>query len=244
MNLSKEDQRKEKRIKWLKYRWEFLRRNPAYKDIYEKNVERLRKQAKYSPDNFQEIGSKRRYLYLETKEADIERKYCKQFGLPSQCLIDPEKSFDDLIQGSLSMEKVGFWPSTFWEIWGKWTQSESHVMIDIDFAVINSIEALKEEAGELIEFLYVEFYKKYDKKYYPPVSDIKKREADFEIILQAGDMRTGGLKLREIAEKIYPDDFDPENENENPESAIKLIDYYCKQYKKLVGGGYKALTYP
>jgi len=236
MATSKEKSRRiDKRVRWWILRWEFARRNAQVKEGYEKAKE-LRKQAEFSPEDVKTIGGLLHSPYLNTPQAHRERELCQELGLHFQCMIDPSKSYEELMNGPESMEKSCFFPGVFWEPWAKAGLHGSHLIIDIDLSKINSIDALKKEVSDLLQFQYAEFYEEYYKEKYQPESE-KKRDRDFEQILRVGELKEQGLKNREIAEEVFPEDTDPD-------SAKVKVSQHFKQYKYLVKGGYKDLIYP
>ena len=134
-------------------------------------------------------------------------------------------------------------------------------LIRIDFSKVNSLKALKEVVSDLLEerFNYtgLEFsevketelmgekvpqiiYKKKDKS--------KRRQVyliDYDNILQVGRMKEHqSMTSEQIARKLFPRDFQIDNENAKPESKIRQISNYYKRYKEFVSGGYKKITFP
>ena len=81
-----EDQEK---IKWLKWRWEFMRRNPEYIKDYKK-VKRLRNKANANTND--------KNPYFLTPEGRKEKEYCTKWKLSSTQMFDPFKAFEELIE--------------------------------------------------------------------------------------------------------------------------------------------------
>ena len=247
MKTSKEkSDRIDKRVRWKIVQWEFARLNAKVQEAYEKGKE-LRMQAECSPNDVKKIGPLLHFPYLDTPQAQRERELCEELGLHFRCLIDPQKSYEDLMNGPDSIEKNCFFPDVYWEPWGKPSLQGSHLIIDIDFSKVNSIDALKKEMADLLQFQYSEFYEKYLKKTFQPEAERKRRERDFDRILEVGKMREQGLKNQEIAEKLFPDDFLPDEKlslDAKPDSALIKISQYYQEYKTFVDGGYKNITYP
>jgi hypothetical protein len=98
--------------KWARYRWEFMRLNPEYIEAYGE-VKILRSKADPSPDKVIKIKHTVNYRYLNTVSAQREKEFCEKFGLYSDCMIDPTKSYDDLKNGPDSMEKNCFFMRLF-----------------------------------------------------------------------------------------------------------------------------------
>ena len=78
---------------------------------------------------------------------------------------------------------------------------------------------------------------------------IKKRKKvymiDYDIILEVGDLKEReGITNQRIAKKLFPRDFQINNENAKPKSKIRQISNYYKTCKELVNGGHKDITYP
>lgn len=241
MGKKKKQERREAAVNWLKYRWEFMRRNPEYREAYQEAL-KLRESSEFTPEDigFQE-GNFVQYTYLETPEGKQEQELAETTGAHSRCMIDPDKSFDDVMDGPDSMEKACFLPGTFWEIFSGWSQDGSRVSIEIDLAKINSVDALKYEIGDLIDILYKDIYEKYLKKQYEPETAKRRRLIDYDIvrrILRVGEMREKqGLTFPQIAQEILPD-------NVNGKSAESQVEKDYKKFTYLVNGGYKELTYP
>lgn len=224
------------RIQWLRNRWEFARRNPEVKAAYTKALE-LRQQANRSPEEVSfKAGNFIHYPYLDTPEGKKEKELCEALWLPFACMIDPDKSLDDLMSGPDSMEKASFLPGVFWETFASWSQEGSHIILDIDLAKINSIDALKSEIGHFIDIVGKDLGLKDAKQ---------RRDKDYDYILMVGDMKENqGLTYEQIAKKISPREFNPNNAKGKPESTTRNVGHLYTTYRKLVDGGYRELTYP
>ena len=84
----------------------------------------------------------------------------------------------------------------------------------------------------MIDFHWQAYHKKNKRK--------TRSLVDYDLILMVGDLREKeNLTNEQIAKRLFPRDFDPDNENAKPESKIKLAQRYYKTYKEIVEGGYK-----
>jgi hypothetical protein len=200
-----------RRMKWLKWRWEFGRRNPDYRKKYRYNVPQLRRKGNYSPGDCWKIGQFLECPYLDSPQGKKEAEFCRQFGFHFGCMIDPKKSYDDLLGGPDSMEKACFIPATFWETWARWSFDGPVAKIEIDFSRINSLMALQEETGGLLEILFKYYYKNCLRKKYNSTPGNQKRLVDYDRILMVGDMKEKRRLLdRDIAKELFPKDFEDE----------------------------------
>ena len=153
------------------------------------------------------------------------------------------------MNGPDSIEKNCFFPDVFWEPWGTVNLQGCHLITDIDLSRVNSIDALKKEVADLLEFQYSEFYEKKLKKTFQPEAEKKLKERDFDRILKVGKMKEQGFKGEEIAKELFPYDFLPDEEldmdrDANPESALIKVSQDYTKYKSFVNGEYKNITYP
>ena len=153
-------------------------------------------------------------------------------------MIDPKKSFNDLKNDPNSMEGNCFIMRTFWKYWAKTERDGSHLIIDIDFSKINSLENLKVELNALLDLEYKDIYKKYLKNIYQG-KEGSKRIRELDTTLKVGRLRIKKKKNVDIANKLFQKDYEEGSED----AEIKATKYYRK-FKKLVSGGYKELTYP
>jgi hypothetical protein len=239
MGLSKkETERQEKLYGWAKWRWEFARRNPKVKEAYNLAL-KLRKKASHSPEIERKMGIFIDYPYLSTPEGKQEKEMCEELGLLSSCLINPNKSFDEIVHGPYCMEKDSFLPETFWSRYATRKIEGSHLILDIDLTKVRSLRALKSEIGELLSLVHEEYYKKYIKEHYSPETK-ERRLIDYDVILTVGDLIVNeGLTYKEVAKRVIPQDY-----KRNPESAERNIGIYNDRYKELVKSRYRDLTYP
>jgi hypothetical protein len=216
---------KRESYKWAKYRWECMRRNP--------------KVLKALNDTLGKAGIADFFLRQKVEENALAGfAWSERVGAN---YFSSDYSFDEIIS---KIRKDN--PGVIGEILAYALINSDHavkydalsntkIKIEIDFNQVYSLESLKRLVSEMIESLYLAAKKL--KEISP-----KKRPnmTDFDVILKVGDMKRQGKKNREIAQAI-----DPRKYAENPESAIRLIGYYHKRYKKQVdGNGFFDLTYP
>ncbi len=223
-------------IKWAKYRWEFMRYNEDYRKAYQE-IKILRSKTDPSPDKVIKTEHTVTYPYLNTATAKKEKELCDKFGLYSDCMINPEKSFDDLISNPNSMEGNCFCIRTFWQHWAKIESNGSRLVIDIDFSKINSLENLKVELNALLDIKYKDTYKKYLQKIYQNMDSQRRFRDEMEDILEVGRRRKDESNI-DIAKDMFPSNAEGEQA-----AQVKVSKHY-KKFKKLVSGGYKELTYP
>jgi hypothetical protein len=237
MSKKDDEKRRKNQTKWARYRWEFMRHNPEYIKAYEK-VKILRSETNPSPDKVIKTKHTVNYPYLGTEEAKTEKKLCEKFGLYSDCMVNPEMSFNELRKSPDSMEKNCFFMRTFWQHWATRERDGSHLVIDIDFSKINSLENLKVELNALLDLEYKDIYKEYLKNIYQQ-SEGSKRIRELDTTLKVGRLRLKGKRNVDIANELIQKDY----EDGDKDAEIKANKYYNK-FKKLISGGYKELTYP
>jgi hypothetical protein len=209
---------------WLKYRWEFMRRNPDYINAF-KQEQQTKEKEEPSFNLFKRF------------------EFWKNFGLLCSELPDPKLSFEQL-QDSQKANSLG---EPFFRInfitknfglhegisyftyldeklnFNKFNKLQIHV----DFAKIKSIDVLKSMVGKLIE----DHWKGYQKG----VRLKKKSDTmdDYELILKVGDLKEKeGLSNKKIVERVFQG-------AENQKSAQRKASLYYKKYKELINGGYK-----
>jgi hypothetical protein len=228
------DERKEK---WLRYRWEFMRRDPNYRKASEKAQGLFRdsnpsvlKLCRKLSKNFL-IGE----FYEGFKHGESELtiikvprlflNYIEKFSPDS--IIDVNKSFDELTQDDLDILNRSVGSS----ILNAHTIG-SELEVSIDFENVNSIESLKRAITGLIDTRYKSYIKTIANAKVPKIN-----MTDFDIILKAGDMRAKGMTNVAIAKELFPNDT-------NPESAVRKVGHHCKTYRELVNGGYRHFRFP
>ena len=234
--------------KWERWRWEFMRRNPEFQSDYKK-VQNLRKKSKYKPDHKIVKGNVTEYPYVYTPEAAKEREYCAKHDISLPFFPDPNKSFDELTGGEPKFDEArGTYVFSAEQAHGHFYATrinpravkfyhrpgiENWVQVEINFNNVNSIDALKDHVSNLIQ----NHSEKLEKRK-------RLNHADYKLLLEAGDMSKNGLKHQEIAKKLFPRDFNINNEDANIESKIRTVGYYVKRYEELINGDYKKLTFP
>jgi hypothetical protein len=103
----------QKEYEWLKWRWEFMRRNSEYRKDYQYVIE-LRKKAKYPPGSkiMKKVEKDGEFFeipydqYRDTPEYNKESEICSKYSLNE--MLDPAESFEELIgiRGIFDKEKV------------------------------------------------------------------------------------------------------------------------------------------
>ena len=64
--------------RFIRYRWEFMRRDPEYRSRY-KEIAEIKKNDPNQP-------------------VEREKEYCREFGIRTGALPDPDKSFEEVFQ--------------------------------------------------------------------------------------------------------------------------------------------------
>jgi len=205
---------KEQDFYWEKYRWEFMRRSPEYRKMYDEL------QKYYNDKKIAEY--KRVYTYLQ---------YLYRWGLYPGCsrFPNPYNSFEE----EFKAEEV---PKYFNRSYSSIISADV-LGISINLMEINSVHEIKTRMVEDFEKA-LELMKKQNKK---PKA---RKRIDYDVILMVGDLRGEGLTYEQIAKKIFRRDFNINNENAKPESAIRKVGQYYQKYKNLVNDGYKDVTFP
>ena len=204
----------DKDIYWAKYRWEFMRRSLEYRKAYDE-LQQYQKDSTHS----------------EIKKAYTGLRYMYQWGFypKGSKFPNPYNSFEE----EFKPEEVGKYFDRSYTV----SMSADVLAISINLNEINSVHEIKTRMAEDFEKA-LELMKKENKK---PKA---RKRIDYDIILMVGDLRGEGLTYEQIAKKIFPRDFNINNENAKPESAIRKVGQYCQKYKDLVNDGYKDVTFP
>lgn len=117
--------------------------------------------------------------------------------------------------------------------------------ISIDFGRISNVKALKKILSQQIDqflCLHPQHMKSESR------SDQGKR--DWDEILQAGDLKTQGLRNLEIAKRLFPKEFVHGRavKKENREAARRNSEskaaQYVAEYNRMVEGGFLNMTFP
>jgi hypothetical protein len=250
---------------WMKWRWEFMRRNSAYKKDYEK-VRKLHSKAKYRPLSIVEkektIDGKTYIddydLYCDTPEYQEEKKIAMKWGLNT--ILDPNQSFEEITGRQFCKDETDwlhslcFFDNEFQDIHSKavkvlnsqdrgenkpWFVTRLGNIRNIDSYLDLHIDFDKinslSKLKKEISELVNEHYKAYQKL--QGKSQLY-TGIDYDLILKIGDMKDReSLTYNEIIEKVFPDDVDPES------ARIKVIQHY-NRYRELVDTGYINLTFP
>lgn len=220
---------------WVKWRWEFLRRNPECKRAFEK-VKKLRSEYTERTGN----ENLRTYDYSSSSEGRSEMNLCHRFFMVSDFFPDPDKPFEKLVgdpwggvfKFTLNPPPVSLFVHP---------KTKEIVTIEIDFRRVNRPSNLKKDVCKLID------------EHVALLNSLglsKKRklnDRDYERIINVGDMKEDikeKLTFEAIAEKIYPSQFDEKNSKANPESAITCVKQDHVLYKDFVNERWKEITYP
>jgi hypothetical protein len=228
---------------WLRIRWEFLRRDPAYRKAWVQ-WEDFRSGAL----RIEEGTTVESHMAAANLVKAIAVGY-EEFGL--SMWLDPRHKFEDMgktdcfgnillhcLVSRKTRSVLIDLPNPDSEL------SSTTLSIDIDLARVNSKTALKEWICTLI-----------DQQLSNPDIELKrsKRKVDYERILTVGLLKEKGMSNRDIAKELFPDEFQEplemsdSNENipePNPESAERKVSHYLSKYKELIGGGHIDMTYP
>lgn len=219
--------------RWMKYRWEFMRRTEEYKKDYNRlksgNIARESDYGLHSDD-----------------VNDVKVVVEKFFGKSHSFMPNPDLSYEELpVRGNVSESYNGillfpgyFAHSSFFAepLFMKVDELTAQVTITINFDRINSIEQLKKNVSDEIdwrwEFLIQNGIIKKGKR--------QRYQVDYDLVLKVGDMRyLEDKKNSEIADVI-----DSKRFRDKPESMIREISRLAKRYKELVSGDWRELTYP
>jgi hypothetical protein len=172
-----------------------------------------------------------------SKEYELYQK----FGIVP--CVDPSKSFDKLTTYEVDVLNMAR------EITGIWQEpapircggpiefpikkNVSALNININFNNINSIESLKQYVDYLIDYRYKEYLSSVHNCNKLPKFNL----SNYDIILEAGDMKAKGMTHEAISKVLFTKDT-------NVESAVRKVGHYCKKYLELINGGHKYLRYP
>ncbi len=218
-------ERLEKRIHWLKRKWEFMRRSEEYRKAYETVIE-IRERAGGKDD---EPPKK----YSSTPEYNEEKIIVKKYFNRNMGLFNPEQSFDELL-ATFKGDSVG----------GKLMRLEMNLkssfkfrtvlsedgtrelgrefVIRIDLDGINSISALIEELDFNLRMAWLSYLRAHPEK-----KERSKQDYDcMERILRAGDLSREGIKAEQIAKEIFAETFETSSE-----SPIRKTREYIKIYE-------------
>jgi hypothetical protein len=239
----------ETKREWAKYRWEFMRRSPQYIKDFE-TVERIRKdvalQAGLKP-TWTDASDFMTYPDGFKKEANMELDLCNKHGLRTNTLLDPKKSFEEIVGSDLpeelpkknlqlsNQQLMGLFlaslinpPSAHFLDFD--SDEPEKLSIEIDFKFVNSISILKRQIADEIQEHYDSELKDQKQK--------KMSGPGYEVILRVGELKESGMTFEQIAEKI-----DPIKYKEKPVSTTRNMGHYFKKYKYLINGGYINMTF-
>ena len=206
---------KEQDFYWEKYRWEFWRRNPEFRKAY---------------DELQNYLNDDNHSYEDKGYMSLKITYAWGFYPVGGRFPNPYKTFEEEFEPE---EVHKFFNKSYVSF-----VSDKTLSISIKLDEINSVHEIKNLMLSDIQ-KGLELMKK-NKKRRPKA----KKKVVFDVILMVGDLREEGLTYEQIAKKLFPRDFNINNENAKPESAIRKVGQYYQKYKDLVNDGYKDVTFP
>jgi hypothetical protein len=238
-------EKNDKKTYWLKFRWEFIRRNKGYQELYSKALD-LRRMSEFPPDSVKRVEGCTIYPYLSTPEGKKVKEYCDRFGLYSRCMIDPSLSFSDLMDGPDSMERACFWPATFYDHFAQYQINGTRLTIEVDLSKVNSFGALKDAISKLLGIILNELLKgKKIRRHFLPGGQELRSSKDYEFILSVGGhiekkkRQPARFTYKKAAQEYFPGLY-----KKRPEVVEKTVRNAYKDYLRLVEGGYLEITYP
>lgn len=217
----------EDKREWLRWKWEFLRRDPEYIRAYKER----HRDINFSGVPRQEprmLGLWPFELCKLMNENDRSRRRMKYLGWNTH--VSPDTEFEDIPEEQLS--GLESWDSLCMVVHPP-TEQSRWLEIRIDPTNINRVDVLKAEICHLID---AEMAKVERKR--------QTRKVDYELIYTTGTMREKGMTYRQIAQKIFPRDYNIENDAGNPESAETKVKQYVKRFQELSNGGHLFMSYP
>lgn len=226
---------KEAKQFWLKYRWEFMRRDPEYIRAYNEIMELERKDQDQSGQDIESIE-----VALDEKI----KKYYRLFELSMPFFWDSNKPFEEITKINYEAESPGLTKAVFYSThdqnsvkiftkYGSQDVPRDILLMEIDFTKVNSIDALKKLVIDQIDFYWKNDYLR------RLPERIKINKVNFDKILQVGDLKKSHSRLswKDIATKTFPDDSDFE-------SAIMKAKQHYSRYEELINGGWRDLRFP
>ncbi len=220
------EKRWQDRLPWLKWRWEFRRRDPGYQAAW-REAQVFRKKG--------------------DPEGKSERDLAEGFELFGGVMIDPNTSFDELLETSGRRWVTETFIDPEFEkalkIVATWQQSQPipgalfKWAFLIDFTKFNSITSLKEDVARWVDECW-EFTETKEAR-----SKTKQNAKDFERILKVGLLKEKKKTFPQIADEI---DYRTKGEWEaGTASMTKRAQQDFRWYQELTeGGGWRNLTYP
>jgi len=229
--------RQEKETEWAKWRWEFARdgfqTDPEYQEAYKKALKDRNLIDDKDNDYLTEPGKK-------------EKAQAERFGLLGDCLIDPEKSFDELMEGPKSLEKTYFWPLTLTSHFSEWDLDyvNKRLTITIDLSKVNSFDALKSVIRKRLDITLDGLLKR--RKHLEPGGKGLRLSKDYDHILFYGRAfyemkknRETKLTYKNAGKELFPGKY-----KRDPENVRKEIENTVHEYDRLIKGGFREITYP
>ncbi len=250
------------RDEWYRWRWEFLRLNPQYREAYQKALE-LRKQAgeayyeeehtlqyeeipavDYRPGKARKIDNLVVYPYLHSQWGKQEKALCEEVGHYGFCMTDPSKSYHEIMK-SRGMERAGFHPATWWEHFAEYSLDEAtrRLTITIDLSRVNAVTDLCFELVKLVKLVLRDFLGGFGLKHRFGLHQEHRSSKQYATIIKEGaradKLETQNKSWPDIARELYPGSY-----RADPETAVKTVQRYCREYRHFVNGGYREITFP
>lgn len=186
-------ERRRRQGEWFKWRWEFLRRNDEYRQIYCEAIEKRKLTSSFP--------------------SEWEKTQVNKFGLFGDCLVNPDKTIDvinktinkiykglspktnnieEVILKFPKCEELRFYPKFFYSHYAEVDyRPYGYLKIEVDLSKINFIGSLKKELHALIDMISDDLSKMPEevKKYCPGLQGHRLLgNKHFARILKHGDM--------------------------------------------------------
>lgn len=231
----------------LRYRWEFMRRNPDYRRLH-RSLKEMWNLFLAESEGEEPADSK-----WERKKAqaeailDLEQEFKDNFGLESHSPLDPEKPFEEMAPRFKDVEErffAGKFENSSFSVsydidnGQRLTDNNPHLVIRVDLSLLNKIGPVLDD----IKRTLVRIRKLYDRTEggYPAMN-----AKDYDQILLIGDLYEKHRSIKAVADLVYPyvPPDDPTDEKDPRVGEIK-VSQHLKTYRHLVSGGWKKLSFP
>jgi len=253
----------------IRFRWEILRMLPQYRADYQKAL-KLRKDSGKPPEDVLkspkpkdpkdgcndseespgDVSAAINYEYSSTPEWKQEQELCREYGLTTRIMPNPDKSFEQLfgkppeiIEDRVQHSVVDFIRQK--NIFNMQPKCISHkvqqteITFKIDLSKVNSIHNLKSYISEILDVEYKRL--PHDSTFQPP---------DLDMLARTGPLYEQGLRGQDLAEALFPEAFvDEDSEEADPsggskEAALKRASRWVKYYKHMRDGGWRRIQFP
>jgi|GEM_PF-2783658 len=245
---------------FVRFKWEFMRRDKEVRAAIDKA--RVLIDHGYDPLHYDEK------VFREVCVPIIGHDKETNFMLADYAaMLAYEKCFDKILEELQTIdrteeEKDASWIPFEWDFirilspkqcfehlsWDEYrdpSKRPSKVTLTIDFDFVNSIDALKREAAEIISWKFKEYERmRKEANRTRPIKPAKKL-VNPELILQAGDLFCReGLSIAQIARDLCPGAFALDCQDDDPRRAMDRVENYVSRYKDLTQGGWVNLVFP